>query len=118
MKRKKIDVHWLNRLRGTPVNTKIRICIDCGDAKISITEKTITCKNCGTTHKRKEFSNFEFQPGDRVRIADSDRGANLIYKIQKLRQDSDGVMHYILKSKSSPITLFYHENPESHLERA
>ena len=118
MKGKKISNYWMSKLRGTPVNTKIKICIDCGSTKISINENVIKCKNCGTTHKRKELSNFKFQPGDLVRIIDSDKGADLIYKIEKINQDSDGTIHYILKSKSSPITLFYSENSESHLEKA
>ena len=118
MARKKIGTHWTGRLRGVSVNTRIKICIDCGSTKISIDEKAIKCKNCGASHKRREISSFKFQPGDMVRIIDSDRGANLIYKIEKINQDADGRIHYILKSKSSPITLFYTENSESHLEKA
>ena len=117
MKGKKISNKWLSKIRNSPVDTKIKICVDCGSTKISITEKTITCKDCGTSHKRKEFAHFKFQPGDLVRIIDSDKGANLIYKIEKINQDAEGVIHYILKSKSSPITLFYNENSDSHLEK-
>ena len=117
MIRKKIEKIWNSKMRGTPVNTKIKICIDCGSTKISITEKLIKCKNCGASHKRKEFSHYKFQPGDLVRIIDADKGANLIYKIEKINQDYDGTIHYILKSKSNPITLFYTENMGSHLEK-
>lgn len=117
MKGKKIGTNWISKLRGTPVNTKIKICIDCGSTKISINEKIIKCKSCGASHKRKEITHHKFQPGDLVKIIDTDKGANLIYKIEKINQDGDGTVHYVLKSKSSPITLFYNENSESHLEK-
>ena len=71
MERKKISNYWKSRLRGTPVNTKIKICIDCGSTKISVSEKIIKCKNCGITHKRKEITHYKFQPGDLVKIIDS-----------------------------------------------
>ena len=117
MNTKKFGKNWISKLRGRPVNTKIKICIDCGSTKISINEKIIKCKTCGASHKRKEFSHFKFQPGDLVRIIDSDKGANLIYKIEKINQDLDGTIHYILKTKSNPITLFYTENKDSYLEK-
>lgn len=109
----------MNRLRGdSPVNTRIKICIDCGSARISITEKSVKCKSCGASHRRKETYGLKFQPGDLVRIIDSDKGADMVYKIERIRQDPEGVAHYVLKSKSSPITIFYNENSESGLEKA
>lgn len=117
MKRKKIRNYWLGKLGSTPVNTRIKICIDCGSAKISINEKTVKCKNCGQSHKRVEAFSFRFKPGDLVRITDPDKGNDLIYKIEKINQDPDGATHYVLKSKSSPITLFYSTSSESDLEK-
>lgn len=118
MKQKKIHHKLLNKIRGEAVHKEIKICVDCGSTKISINGKHIACKECGSSHRfAKEHISFKFHPGDLVQIIDSDKGASIIYKIAKISKDSDGIIHYTLKSKSSPITLFYHENSDSFLEK-
>ncbi len=111
-----IGRYW-SRLRSAPVNTGIKICIDCGGAEISITEKSIKCKGCGAVHRRRWALNAKFQPGDLVRMVGADAGPDITYKIERISQDGDAI-HYILRSKSSPITLFYTEGPQSRLEKA
>jgi len=119
MKVKKIGNKLIDKIRGTTVNQYIKICVECGSTKISISEKTVNCKDCGVSHKRKNIiPNLKFRPSDLVRIIDSGKNSELVYKIEKINQDSEGVIHYVLKSKSSKITLFYHENSESHLEKS
>ena len=119
MKLKKIGNKWIDKIRGSTVNQHIKICVDCGSTKISISEKMIKCKDCGISRRRKNtITNLKFQPGDMVRIVDSEKGTKLVYKIEKINQDHEGTIHYMLKSKSSPITLFYHENSESYLEKS
>ncbi len=119
MKVKKIGNKLIDKIRGTTVNQYIKICVECGSTRISISEKTVNCKECGMSHRRKNIiPHLKFQPSDLVRIIDSSKNSELVYKIEKVNQDSEGVIHYILKSKSSKITLFYHENSDSHLEKS
>lgn len=100
---------------GTPVNTRIRICVDCGSARISISESDVRCKSCGARHRRRDVSHLKFKPGDLVRIIDAGKDTGPTYKIEKVSQYSGGI-RYILRSKSSRITLSYIEGPESRLE--
>ena len=59
-----------------------------------------------------------FKPGENVKIIDSEKDSNLIYNIKKIKKSKDGTTLYLLKSESSPITLLYYENKNSHLQIA
>ena len=100
------------------INPKIRICLECGSTLTAVNHKKITCGNCG---KSKRFDNKPrisiFKKGDTVKIIDSEKNANLLYKIKKIKKSQEGTIQYLLKSKSSNISLLYHESDESHLEK-
>jgi len=58
-----------------------------------------------------------FKKGDLVRINDSEKKSDIIYKIKKMKRSHDGTKLYLLKSKSSKISLLYYESPYSYLEK-
>ena len=106
------------------VNTRIRICIRCGSSRISISEESMRCKSCGAVYGRADMPPPRFRPGDTVRIVDADEcgegrsgGRDRVYTVEKVNQDSNGAMHYMLGSEGDPIMIDYEEGPESYLER-
>ena len=58
-----------------------------------------------------------FKKGDLVRIIDSEKNSDIIYKIKKMKKSHDGTKLYLLKSTSSKILLLYYEDPFSYLEK-
>ena len=100
-----------------PVNTKVRICVECGSIRTALNNKGITCLDCGVEKKFNDQSKPKFQKGDLVRILEVGKDSELIYKIKKLKKSADGTQLYLLKSDKSKITLLYNESEESHLEK-
>jgi hypothetical protein len=102
---------------ASSINTKVRICVECGSMRVSMTEKNIKCLECG---KRKSFkktlSLSTFKKGDHVRIIDVEN-LETVYKIKKMKKSEDGTQLYLLKSDSSDISLLYYESSDSHLEK-
>ena len=99
------------------INTRVRICVECGSMRVSLTEKSIKCLDCG---KKKTFKKTlalsAFKKGDHVKIIDVEN-SNTIYKIKKMKKSEEGTPLYLLKSDSSDISLLYYESPDSHLEK-
>jgi len=99
------------------INTRVRICVECGSMRVSLTEKSIKCLDCG---KKKSFKKIlalsAFKKGDHVKIIDVEN-SNTIYKIKKMKQSEEGTPLYLLKSDSSNISLLFYESADSHLEK-
>lgn len=108
----------LERNRKTPMDSRIMICSDCGSPEISITEDSIRCKRCGWEDSLESVPRLRFLPGEMVRVVDAGSDSGPTYKIEKVNQGADGVMRYIMKCESTPITLMYSEDSGSRLERA
>ena len=113
-----LDIHLTRNPKETSAGSKIKICDDCKSAEISITEDAILCKRCGAIYAREGIPRLRFQPGDMVRVVDSGREPSMVYKIEKINQGPDGMMHYIMKCDSTPIILMYDEGSEHILEKA
>ncbi len=59
-----------------------------------------------------------FNCGERVRILDSDKGSEKIYRIKDMKKCRSGGTLYLLKSlEQNPILRLYHEDNRSLLER-
>ena len=103
--------------KNSSINTRVRICVECGSMRVSITEKSIKCLECG---KKKSFKKTlglsAFKKGDYVKIVDVEN-SNTIYKIKKMKKSEEGTPLYLLKSDSSDISLLYYESSDSHLEK-
>jgi len=96
----------------------VRICLDCGSNRTSIDFQSITCRDCGVVRNFKYNAHeIGFKKGDLVKINDSEKKSDIIYKIKKMKRSHDGTKLYLLKSKSSKISLLYYESPYSHLEK-
>ena len=99
------------------INTRVRICVECGSMRISLTEKSIKCLACG---KKKNFKKAltlsAFKKGDHVRIIDVEN-SDTIYKIKKMKKSEEGTPLYLLKSDSRDISLLYYESSDSHLDK-
>ena len=110
-----LDYRINNRKQAQP---SVRICLDCGSDRTNIDSQTITCMDCGVVRKF-EYNSHEicFKKGNLVRINDSEKNSGIIYKIKKMKRSHDGTMLYLLKSKSSKISLLYYESPYSYLEK-
>lgn len=106
------------------VNTGVRICIECGSSRISITGKAMECRECGAGYGRADMPELRFRQGDIVRVvngedAEEPRGGSeeVVYTVKKINQGDDGSIRYLLESASSPIMIDYVEGPASYLER-
>lgn len=104
--------------KSKPVNTKVRICVECGSTRTTINEKKIECLDCGTTKKfvTKLKHDSRFKKGEMVKIVDSEN-SDTIYKIKKLKKSEEGTPLYLLKSDTADISLLYYEGADSHLEK-
>ena len=58
-----------------------------------------------------------FKKGDLVRLIDSEKNSDIIFKIKKMKKSHDGTKLYLLKSTSSKISLLYYESSDSYLEK-
>lgn len=100
-----------------PINTNVRICVECGSINTAINNKGVKCLDCGAGKKFKDQKKPIYKKGDKVRILYDGKDSERIYKIKKLKKSKDGNQLYLLKSDESKITLLYHEDEESHLEK-
>ena len=107
-----------SRFKHRTVVSNVRICVDCGSTRTDINYKSITCRDCGTVrHFDVTPHKPDFEKGDLVRIIDSEKNSDIIYKIKKTKKSHDGTKMYLLKSKSSKISLLYYESTDSYLEK-
>ncbi len=110
-------LHYRNKNKKQ-VQPSVRICFDCGSSRTNIENQSITCMDCGVV---RNFNNNAheicFKKGDLVRIIDSEKNSDIIYKIKKMKKSHDGTKLYLLKSTSSKISLLYYESPYSYLEK-
>jgi len=107
-----------SRFKHRMVVPSVRICVDCGSTRTDINYKSITCRDCGTVrHFDDNPHKAGFEKGDLVRIIDSEKNSDIIYKIKKTKKSHDGTKMYLLKSKSSKISLLYYESTNSYLEK-
>jgi len=98
--------------------SNVRICVDCGSTSTDINYKSITCRDCGIVRNFDDTPHEPgFKKGDLVRIIDSKKNSDIIYKIKKMKKSHDGTKMYLLKSESSKISLLYYESTYSHLEK-
>ena len=107
-------------LTGSTLDPRLLICVECGSDQIVIEGNKFFCNNCGIKKHFKKHSHktVYFKPGDLVRILEPGKSSDIVYKIRKIKKSQDGDTIYLLKSDQSDITLLYHENLNSHLERA
>ncbi len=107
--------HFKNKKQALP---SVRICLNCGSNRTNIDSQSITCMDCGVV-RNFEYNTHEigFKKGDLVRIIDSEKKSDIIYKIKKMKRSHDGTKLYLLKSKSRKISLLYYESPYSYLEK-
>ena len=104
--------------KGKSINSKIRICVECGSLLVSIDEKKIFCRECGSTKKFQDgMYGSQFNIGDYVKIIDSSKNHNIIYKISKIKKSKEGIIQFLLKSESAEINLLYNESKDSILEK-
>jgi len=103
---------------GKTVVPDIRICVECGSDKIIIVgKKEIRCVSCGTSKRIYDDTlNSKFKVGDKVRIIDSEK-SKIIYIVKNISKSYDGDMQYLLKNKSSPIKILFHEEKDSYLRK-
>ena len=107
-----------SRFKHRTVVSNVRICVDCGSTLTDINYKSITCRDCGTVRHFDDTPHKPgFKKGDLVRIIDSEKKSDIIYKIKKTKKSHDGTKMYLLKSKSSKISLLYYESTDSYLEK-
>lgn len=100
------------------INTDVKICVECGSTLISIEENFITCRECGAKKNfENQLSNLVFKPGETVKIVDVSGKESIPYTIKKVKRLEGGELEYLLKSESNPISLLYHENEKSKLEK-
>jgi len=100
------------------VVSNVRICVDCGSTITDINYKSITCRDCGTVRHFDDTPHKPgFEKGDLVRIIDSEKNLDIIYKIKKTKKSHNGTKMYLLKSKSSKTLLLYYESTNSYLEK-
>ena len=116
--------YWIEALKDRNKNRKkvlpsVRICVDCGSTKTDINEhQSITCRDCGTVRNFDDNAHEPgFKKGDLVRIIDSEKNSDIIYKIKKMKKSHDGTKLYLLKSASSKISCLYNESHDSYLEK-
>ena len=116
--------YWIEALKERNKNRKkvlpsVRICVDCGSIRTEINDhQSITCRDCGTARNFDEKAQEPaFKKDDLVRIIDSEKNSDIIYKIKKMKKSAEGAKLYLLKSKSSKISLLYHESPNSYLKK-
>jgi len=103
---------------GKTVVPDIRICVECGSDKIIIVgKKEIRCVSCDTSKRiYDETLSSKFKVGDKVRIVDSEK-SKIIYTVKNISKSYEGYMQYLLKSKSSPIKILFHEEKDSYLRK-
>jgi len=107
-----------SRFKHRIVRPNVRICVDCGSTVTDINYKRITCRDCGSVRHFDDTPHEPgFEKGDLVRIIDSEKNSDIIYKIKKTKKSQDGTKMYLLKSEPSKISLLYYESTDSHLER-
>jgi DNA-directed RNA polymerase subunit RPC12/RpoP len=114
-------IHKIKKsLRSTALDPRLLICVECGSDQIVIKGNTFFCNNCGTKRhfKKQSHKAIFFKSGDLVKIVESGKPSDIVYKIRKMKKSQDGDTLYLLKSDNSDITLLYHESLNSHLERA
>lgn len=100
------------------INTDVKICVECGSTLISIEEKSIKCRECGAAKDfENKLSDLLFKPGQVVKIIDASGKESIPYTIKKVKRIEGGQLEYLLKSESNPISLLYHENEKSRLEK-
>lgn len=106
------------------VNMGVRICIECGSARMSIGERAMRCLSCGSEYGRASIPALRFRPGDLVRIADADEDGearagewDTLYTVESIGQADNGAVSYTLSAENDPIMICYSEGPESRLER-
>jgi len=100
------------------VQPSVRICFDCGSSRTDIDSHSITCRDCGIVRSfNKNAHEINFKKGDFVRIIDSEKNSDIIYKIKKMKKSHDGTKLYLLRSTSRKISLLYYESSYSHLEK-
>jgi hypothetical protein len=122
IKMKKLNVkNAPNKIRkklGKTVVPDIRICVKCGSSKIIIVgKKEIRCVSCDSTKRIYDNPiNSEFKVGDKVRIVDSEK-SRIIYSIESISKSYEGHVQYLLKNKSRPIKILFHEEKNSHLRK-
>ena len=59
-----------------------------------------------------------FSRGERVRIVETDRETDKVYRIKDMKKTRDGGVLYLLKSlEEDPVLRLYYEGKESLLER-
>ena len=107
-----------SRFKHRIVQPNVRICVDCGSTMTDINDKRITCRDCGSVRHFDDTPHKPgFEKGDLVRIIDSEKNSDIIYKIKKTKKSHDGTKMYLLKSEPSKISLLYYESPDSYLEK-
>ena len=107
-----------SRFKHRIVVPSVRICVDCGSTRTDINYKSITCRDCGTVRYFGDTPHKPgFEKGDLVRIIDSEKNSDIIYKIKKTKKSHDGTKMYLLKSKSRGGLVLYHESTDSYLEK-
>jgi len=100
------------------VQPSVRICFDCGSSRTDIDSHSITCRDCGIVRGfNKNAHEINFKKDDLVRIIDSEKNSDIIYKIKKMKKAHDGTKLYLLKSTPRKISLLYYESSYSHLEK-
>jgi hypothetical protein len=103
--------------KDSSINTRVRICVECGSMRVSLTEKSIKCLDCGKKKSFKKILAFSaFKKGDHVKIIDVEN-TDTIYKVKKMKKSEEGTPLYLLKSDSRNISLLYYESSDSHLEK-
>jgi len=110
-----------NKIRkklGKTVAPDIRICVECGSHKIIIVgKKEIRCVSCGSSKRIYDDPlNSKFKVGDKVRIVDSEK-SKIIYTVENISKSYEGHMQYLLKNKSSPIKILFHDEKNSYLRK-
>jgi len=110
-----------NKIRkklGKTVAPDIRICVECGSHKIIIVgKKEIRCVSCGSSKRIYDDPlNSKFKVGDKVRIVDSEK-SKIIYTVVNISKSYEGTIQYLLKNKSSPIKILFHEEKDSYLRK-
>ncbi len=99
------------------VNPGIRICIDCGSSRVSLTHLCVQCRDCGAQHRRAAPHRLRFRRGDCVRMTDAAGadGDGMVYTVEGISKDRDGTIRYALTSPPRPIAPARAEGLESRL---
>ena len=105
--------------KGTKLDPRLLICVECGSDQVEIQGKKLECKNCGIKRAiKKPTKPSNFEQGQLVRIVEYGKPSELVFKIRKVRKSEDGGVQYLIKSDESEVTLLYQESVNSHLEKA